>query len=113
LTVERPGEDKPLELTAKLAGVPLRWGIAWRVDEAEPGAVILSHVVPGSPAARAGLVVGDRVYRVGGSDFADQSAFARLVKTLHVPLQLLVERDGRMRIVTLRLDRSEPLKRAA
>ncbi len=113
MTVKRPDEEKPLELTLQLTGVPLRWGITWRVDDAEPGMVILAHVVPGSPAAHVGLAVGDRVYRVGGQDFADEDGFARLAKSLDAPLQLLVERDGRMRIVTLRIERSEPLKRAA
>ncbi len=113
LTVRRPGQEKPLELTAQLAGPPLRWGIAWRIDDAEPGAVILTHVVPGSPAARAGLAAGDRVYQLAGRDFADESAFALLAKTAADPLQLLVERDGRLRIVTLRLRQAEPVKRAA
>lgn len=30
---------------------PLRVGISWRVDEAEPGTVVISHVVADSPAA--------------------------------------------------------------
>ena len=96
-----------------LLGSPLRWGIVWRIDDAEPGVVILTHVVPGSPAARAGLCAGDRIYQVAGRDFADESAFARLVKTPAESLQLLVERDGRLRIVILRLHQIEPVKRAA
>ena len=55
LTVNRPGTEKPLDVKVALLGSPLRWGILWRVDDAEPGTVILTHVVPGSPAARAGL----------------------------------------------------------
>jgi len=39
-----------------LAGRPLRLGITWRVDDAEPGTIILTHVVPGTPAARAWLI---------------------------------------------------------
>ncbi len=113
LSVRRPGQEKPLKMAAQLAGPPLRWGIAWRIDDAEPRAVILTHVVPGSPAARAGLLAGDRVYQVAGRDFADEAAFARLAKTAADPLQLLVERDGRLRIVLLRLQQTEPVKRAA
>jgi S1-C subfamily serine protease len=70
-------------------------------------------VVPGSPAARAGLAAGDRIYQLGGRDFADEAAFALLAKTATEPLQLLVERDGRLRIVMLRLQQAEPIKRAA
>ena len=54
VVAERPGERTPMKLTVALDGSPLRWGIVWRVDDAEPAAVILTHVVPGSPAARRG-----------------------------------------------------------
>jgi C-terminal processing protease CtpA/Prc len=83
------------------------------VDDAEPGTIILVHVVPGSPAANAGLKAGDRIYQVGGRDFADEGAFAQLAKTLPEPVQLLVERDGRLRTVMLQFRRAEPSKRAA
>ena len=104
LTVQRPGEK-----TA--AGIESRRSAATRCDGASCGewtmpsraTVILTHVVPGSPAARAGLAAGDRIYQVAGRDFADEAAFARLAKTLPMPLQLLVERDGRLRIVVLRV----------
>ncbi len=80
---------------------PMRLGIAWRTDDAEPDTVIVSHVAAGSSAAAAGLRVGDRIYRVGGRDFADDTAFAKLARTLPGPLELLVERDGRLRTVVL------------
>ena len=110
LSVKRPGEEKPLELTVDLWGSPLRWGIMWRVDDAEPGAVILTYVVPGSPAARAGLSAGDRIYQVGGRDFADEAAFAEQAKTLPLPIELLVERDGRLRRVLLQVPQAEPVQ---
>jgi len=113
LTVKRPGEEKPLELTVELLGSPLRWGIMWRVDDAEPGAVILTYVVHGSPDARAGLAAGDRIYQVGGRDFTDEAGFAQLANDHSLPIQLLVERDGRLRIVVLEVRQSEPARRAA
>ena len=113
LTVKRVGKEKPLSLTATLAGNPLRWGMMWRVDDAEPDAVILTYVVSGSSAAKAGLVPGDRIYQVGGRDFADEATFVRLTKTAAESLPLLVERDGRLRRVTLQSRQAEPLKRAA
>jgi hypothetical protein len=45
--------------------------------------------------------VGDRIYRVGGRDFADDRAFVQLARTLPGPLELLVERDGRLKTITL------------
>jgi hypothetical protein len=113
MLVERPGKGKPLVLAATLAGDPLRWGMMWRLDDAEPGTVILTHVVRGSAAARAGLAVGDRIYQVGGRNFADESAFVRLTKTPADSLPLLVERDGRLRSVTLQSRQTAPLRRAA
>jgi hypothetical protein len=112
IVVERPGHDGPLELTAQLAGTPMRVGIRWRVDDAEPGAVILTEVVPGSPAARAGLQPGDHVYQIAGRDFSDEAEFRRLARTLPGPLMLLVERDGQIRTVEIGLE-SQPLERAA
>ena len=78
----------------------------------EPAAIILTHVIPGSPAARAGLADGDRIYQVGGRDFADEADFAQLAKNPAAPLQLLVERDGRLRTVVLQFTQIEA-KRAA
>ena len=66
-----------------------------------PDTVIVSHVAAGSAAAASGLQVGDRIYRVGGRGFADDTAFARLARTLPGSLELLVERDGRLRTVVL------------
>jgi S1-C subfamily serine protease len=116
LDVRRAGETKLSHLAVRLAEEPLRWGILWRLDDAEPGTVVLTHIVPGSPAARAGLQSGDRVYRVGGRDFADETEFLRLVKDPKnpvAPLSLLIERDGRLRSAVLSPHRAEPVRRAA
>ena len=89
-----------------------RLGITWRADDAEPRAIVLTQVVSGSPADRAGLKIGDYVYQVAGRDFADEAEFAELARTLPAPLTLLVERDGRLRTVEIHLE-SESLRRAA
>jgi hypothetical protein len=88
---------------------PMRIGIAWRTDDAEPDTVIVSHIAPGSAAAVAGLRVGDRIYGVGGHDFNNDAVFAQLARTLPGPLELLVERDGQVRTVVLHFP-NEPAK---
>ncbi len=103
VVVRRPRRAEPLNLTVELDGNPMRLGITWRTDEAEPGTVILTHVVPGSPAAEAGMQVGDRIYRVAGRDFADEAALLELVKTTDDLLTFLVERDGQLRTVVVQL----------
>ncbi len=101
LTANRPGSEEPLELTAQLDGSPLRLGVTWRLDDAEPGAIILTQVLPGSPAARAGLQVGDRIYQVAGRDFNDDEQFVKLIGAATEKLELLVEHNGRLRVATL------------
>jgi hypothetical protein len=110
--VRRSGQEESLELTIPLAGNPMRLGITWRSDEAEPGAIILTHVVPGSPAAEAGLRVDDRIYQVGGHDFDDESQFVELLHGSAHSFELLVERDGQPRVIVVQFP-AERLKRAA
>lgn len=101
LTIARSGEPEPLTLSVTLAGKPLRVGIAWRADAAEPRSVLLSRVAPGSPAAAAGLRAGDRIYRVDGADFLGTRDFRGRIEVAEGPTQLLVEREGRARQVEI------------
>ncbi len=98
-SIERAGQDEPLEVTLNLPGEPVRLGISWRTDEAEPQAVIINRVVNGSPADLAGLRVNERIYRVDGREFANGEEFRRLVTEASGPLQLEVEGEGRVRNV--------------
>jgi len=109
----RADEKEPATVRVSLRGEPVRWGIQWRADAAEPGAIILTHVTPGTPAAWAGLKPGDRIYQVAGRDFVDEAAFLRLVDSAGEAMPLLVERSGRVRTVVLHVRRVAPLKRAA
>ncbi len=110
--VLKPDGLTPVRIMIELAGNPLRVGIVWRVDDAEPGVAILTAVVPGSPAARANLQVDDRIYHVNGRSFSSEEELTRLLTTQPSPLRLDVERHGRVRTVELQLG-SVPLRRAA
>ncbi len=101
LVVERPGVEKPLELTAQLIGDPVHIGISWRGDDAEPRTVIVLRVVPDSPADRAGIKVDDRIYQIGGKDFASTDEFDHLLMTEPAPLELALESHGQIRHVRL------------
>ena len=112
ISVERSGEAKPRSVSVALTGAPTRVGVSWRLDDAEPGAVLLVAVLPGSPAARAGLQPGDRVLQIGGRDFADEAAFAAKIRAASGPLELLIERAGQLHRLTIPLG-AAAVKRAA
>ncbi len=95
MRVQRAGNDEPLDLPLKLSGEPVRWGITWRDDDAEPGMLYLLRVMDGSPAAQAGVKVGDRIVSVNGQTFASQDEFEKLVTADEVILQL--EFEGKYR----------------
>jgi hypothetical protein len=101
-SVQRDGEPQPIEVKVTPIGSPIRVGIIWRIDEAEPDAVLVTHVVYGSAAHLVGLAVRDRIYSVNQQRFASEDEFTRLITTLPGPLEFEVERQGR--ISTLKLD---------
>jgi len=111
-TVVRAGEEKPLEIKLTPAGPPIRVGITWRTDDAEPGTVLLTQVVFGSPAHAAGLAIRDRIYSVNGQSFAAHDEFARLITTLPGPLELEIERQGRMKTVKVEVLMPQPAESA-
>lgn len=111
-TVLRHDAAAPVRIQIALAGKPLRVGIVWRVDDAEPGVAILTAVVPGSPAAQANLQVDDRIYQINGRNFSGEEELAQLLGTLPSPIRLAVERKGQVRHVELRLE-PVSLRRAA
>ena len=84
-----------------LPGTPVRFGISWDEDRAEPSMVMLTRIIPGSAAEQAGLKAKDRVYQVAGRPFADGKEFGQLVANSAGPLSLVVERQGVLREFTV------------
>ncbi|MFK7818400.1 MAG: M20/M25/M40 family metallo-hydrolase [Planctomycetaceae bacterium] len=89
-------------LNVQLEGAPRRLGIAWRTDACEPGTMMLSRVVAGSPAFVSGLRVGDRIYSVNGRTTVSDDQFLNLIKTSE-QLQVTVERKGRLFVANVKL----------
>ncbi|HEX5104353.1 MAG TPA: PDZ domain-containing protein, partial [Pirellulaceae bacterium] len=102
LVVEREGEEEPLEIKVTPLGNPVRVGITWRMDDGEPGTALVTRVVFGSAAQAAGLQLKDRIYSVGGQPFASQQDLSRLLNETPSPVELLIERSGKLQ--TARLD---------
>jgi hypothetical protein len=106
--VERPGVATPMLFKVTPTGEPVRVGIKWRLDDGEPGTAIVTQVIYGSPAHAAGLKLADRVYSAGRRPFQSQQEFAALLTAAASPLDLLIERDGRLHTATLTLVEEPP-----
>jgi len=78
------------------AGQRPRWGIGTRGDPAEPAAPIVVRVAPGSPAARAGLMLGDRVIAVDGAAVTNQTDMIARLGAAGDSVLLDVDRKGRL-----------------
>ena len=91
----RKETEEPEELQVQLDGNPVRLGISWRESDAEPGALTIARVIPGSPAQRAGIRLLDRIYKLNGKAFQNGSEFQQLANATELPCSLLVDRKGR------------------
>lgn len=97
LTVRQRGQSQPLEVRVTLAGRPVRWGLSWRADPAHRGVLIVVQVVPHSPAADAGLAVGDRIYQAEGEPAESERVMQLMQETARgQSVRLLLERRGRL-----------------
>lgn len=99
--VQRGAMAEVLKLPVELQGSPVRLGVSWRDDPAEPDCVLLTQVIYGSAAHRAGLKPRDRIYEVAGQKFANSEEFRKLVNTTPGPFEVLVERVGNLYRLTL------------
>jgi hypothetical protein len=101
VTLRRPGEASPVETTLELVGEPVRLGISWRTDDAEPDCVIINRVTPGSSADLAGLQVNDRIYRIGRQELVTGDELRQWASGAREPLVLEIETAGRVRTVEI------------
>jgi hypothetical protein len=106
LSIVRDGAPAA-DVTVPLRGTATQLGLSWRDDDAEPGAVFVTRVVPHSPAARAGLRLNDRIYALDGEGFADSDALLGRVRERlaadNPTLQFQIETAGRIRTVAVDL----------
>ena len=103
LLVDRTGSTEPVKLSLELAGTPVRLGISWRIDAAEPGALIVNRVVPGSPADLAGVRLNDRIYSAASQESLSTESFLSLVAATTGELELQIESSGQPRFAKVML----------
>ena len=105
LEVLRTGEESPLSVTVPLHGNPIQLGLSWRENEAEPGTVYITRVIPYSPAARAGIKLYDRIYELDGAPIGNQDDLLAKIKDLLAEdaeqFHMQVESRGVIRDVTI------------
>ncbi len=104
ISVARGESEEPVHVTARLRGEPLRLGISWNEDDAEPGILLLTNVVPGTAAAEAGLRKGDRILTLAGEPFASADEFVARCSRLDKAVDVEIERDGRIETKMVRFD---------
>lgn len=78
-----------------------RWGISTREDAADPAAPLIVRVVPGSPAATAGLRHGDRVVAIDDAPLTSQADMLARLAAVGPRVVLGIERRGRLTVATL------------
>ncbi|MCE9606305.1 MAG: M20/M25/M40 family metallo-hydrolase [Planctomycetia bacterium] len=105
LTIVRPGLADPIVATVTPLGEPVRIGLSWAQDDAEPESVVVKRVVAGSPAAAAGLLDADRIYEVDGVQFRSSAEFEALLEKAGKRMTLIIDRKGIMQTLVCELDR--------
>jgi C-terminal processing protease CtpA/Prc len=82
IEVQRSAATAPITLEIPLVGPPVRLGLSWREDPAEPRSVYVTRVVPHSPAALAGISLSDRIYALEGEPIEGQDDLLAKVRQL-------------------------------
>jgi hypothetical protein len=101
LRVGRDGRIR--DVIVPLAGKPLRVGISWRTNSAEPNSVTVSDVTTGLPAERGGLQRLDRIHEINGKPIDSSENFRDRMTTLEGNVEVLIERDGNLQVKRLDL----------
>jgi len=85
-----------LESPAPLApGAPRgRWGLGTRPDPGEPTAAVVVRVVPDSPAAAAGVLVGDRIVAIDGGPVPGHDEMLERLRAAAGQVTITVDRAG-------------------
>ena len=73
-----------------------RWGIGTRADPGEPANPVIVRITTGSPAAQAGMMLGDRVIAINGTAVIDQADMVSRLAAAGSSVAVDVDRKGRV-----------------
>jgi hypothetical protein len=82
-----------------------RWGIGTREDPAELTAPVIVRITADSPAARAGIALGDRVTAIDGQAIGSQAEMVARLAAAGDQVALEVDRKGRLVRIDMALER--------
>ncbi|MEC8338051.1 MAG: M20/M25/M40 family metallo-hydrolase [Planctomycetota bacterium] len=100
ITLIRRGDDTEEQVEVVLRGKPMRLGLSWREDTANPNTPMVSRIIPGSPAANAGLTIADRIHAVNGQQWESSEA-RHPFQGVEFPITIMYERNGSLDEVIL------------
>jgi hypothetical protein len=106
--IEAPSASPPQHTTVVLPadGPRPRWGIGTRSDPGEPTAPVVVRITAGSPAAAAGMALGDRLISLDGKAITSQAEMvARLAAAGN---RIAVDIDRKGRVIRLLLAATDP-----
>ena len=101
LQVRRKDQEELLELPVTLSGKPVKLGVQWLTDEADPAVIVISDIIESSPADLAELKINDRIYEIDGKRCANSEEFRELIGSRKFPFSLLVEREGQLKKIDI------------
>lgn len=93
---QRQALEAPAVAAPMAGGQRPRWGMGTRSDPGEPTAPVIVRVTPGSPMARAGVLLGDRVIAIDGMEIASQADMLAKLAAAEDRVTLEVDRKGRV-----------------
>ena len=79
-----------------------RWGMSTRRDGGDPSAPVVVRVVPGTPLAEAGLLVGDRILAIDGVAVHDHDDLLARMAAAGDAVGISIDRRGRLVGLTVR-----------
>ncbi|MFM8802968.1 MAG: M20/M25/M40 family metallo-hydrolase [Planctomycetia bacterium] len=99
-----PAMSKSTSVAKPGDGPRPRWGIGTREDPAEPTAAVIVRITADSPAARAGMTLGDRVITIDGQEIGSQAEMVAKLAAAGDRVALEVDRKGRLVRIDMALD---------
>jgi hypothetical protein len=83
-----------------------RWGIGTRADPGEPGNPVIVRITAASPAAQAGVMLGDRVIAIDGTAVTNQADMVARLAAAGSSVAIDVDRKGK--VVRLDMAATQP-----